>query len=542
MKHLILALTCLFMPLHADWVSLFDGKTLEGWTNMGNANWRVENGAITVDEGKSCLLVHEDTYKDYELKLEFKAAKGCNSGVFLNTVQKPKNVGKDCYELNIADPTNPFPTGSLVKQIRYEGAGETNTWRRFEVRVLEGKVTVELDGQQIIDFQAEPLSTGNLLGLQKNSGRVAFRNIKARRISQPSKKMVHPGISHSQKSLDFIKAKITAGKEPWVSAWEGVQSSRYANLDWRSQPHAHVERGPYNNPNIGSSEFTRDAQAAYVQAIHWALTGKDVHAKKSAEILDAWSGTLKSVSNHDARLLIGMEGYKYCNAAELLKHTWDGWPEEHQKQFEKMLREIFYPAIKNFYPTANGNWDASMLQTIVAMGIFLDDRKMFDHGVNYYLKGDGNGAVRNYFKPSGQCQESGRDQGHTQMGLNFLAATCEVAWNQGVDLYGAFDNRLLKGHEYTTKYNLGNEVAFEFYESYQGRYKHKKVSDKDRGRLQPIYEKVLNHYQNRKGMKVVFTKQAVMKLREGTKEKRSRKRSRSSALDTLMFAGEVMTK
>ncbi len=542
MKHLILALTCLFIPLHADWVSIFDGKTLEGWTNTGDANWRVENGAITVDEGKSCLLVHEDTYKNYELNLDFKAAKGCNSGIFLNTVRKPKNVGRDCYELNIADPTNPFPTGSLVKQIKYEGAGETNTWRRFEVRVLKGKVTVKLDGQQIVDFQANPLSTGNLLGLQKNSGRIAFRNIKVRRISQSSKKFVHPGISHSQKSIDFIKARIIAGEEPWATAWKGVQSSRYADPDWHSQAHAHVERGPYNNPNIGSSEFTRDAQAAYVQAIQWALTGKEVHAKKSAEILDAWSGTLESISNHDARLLIGMEGYKYCNAAELLKHTWDGWPEKNQKQFEEMLREIFYPAIRNFYPTANGNWDASMLQTIVAMGVFLDDREIFDHGVNYFLKGDGNGAIRNYFKPSGQCQESGRDQGHTQMGLNFLAVTCEVAWNQGIDLYGASDNRLLKGHEYTTKYNLGNEVPFEYYESYQGRYKHKKVSDKDRGRLQPIYEKVLNHYQNRKGMKVVFTKQAVVKLRKGTEERRSRKRSRSSALDTLMFAGEAMTK
>ena len=542
MKHLILALTCLFIPLHANWVSIFDGKTLEGWTNTGDANWRVENGAITVDEGKSCLLVHEDTYKNYELNLDFKAAKGCNSGIFLNTVRKPKNVGRDCYELNIADPTNPFPTGSLVKQIKYEGAGETNTWRRFEVRVLKGKVTVKLDGQQIVDFQANPLSTGNLLGLQKNSGRIAFRNIKVRRISQSSKKFVHPGISHSQKSIDFIKARIIAGEEPWATAWKGVQLSRYADPDWHSQAHAHVERGPYNNPNIGSSEFTRDAQAAYVQAIQWALTGKEVHAKKSAEILDAWSGTLESISNHDARLLIGMEGYKYCNAAELLKHTWDGWPEKNQKQFEEMLREIFYPAIRNFYPTANGNWDASMLQTIVAMGVFLDDREIFDHGVNYFLKGDGNGAIRNYFKPSGQCQESGRDQGHTQMGLNFLAVTCEVAWNQGIDLYGASDNRLLKGHEYTTKYNLGNEVPFEYYESYQGRYKHKKVSDKDRGRLQPIYEKVLNHYQNRKGMKVVFTKQAVVKLRKGTEERRSRKRSRSSALDTLMFAGEAMTK
>ena len=353
---------------------------------------------------------------------------------------------------------------------------------------------------------------------------------------------VHPGIAHSQESIDFVKAKIAAGEEPWATAWKNVQSSRSADLGWRPQPHAHVERGPYNNPNIGSSEFSRDANAAYVHSLQWALTGKIAHAKKAAEILNAWSGTLKSISNHDARLLIGMEGYEFCNAAELLKHTWDGWPKDDQERFEKMLRDIFYPIIKDFYPTANGNWDASMLQTMLAMGAYLDDRAMFDRGVEYFLKGKGNGAVRNYFKPSGQCQESGRDQAHTQMGLDFLACTCEIAWNQGVDLYSAFDNRLLKGFEYTAKYNLGEDVPFEYYESYRGRYKHKEVSDDSRGRLRPMYEKVLNHYQNRKGMKAEFTKRVALKLREGSSEPRSRSggrsRGRSSALDTLMFADQ----
>ncbi|MEN8774372.1 MAG: sulfatase-like hydrolase/transferase [Akkermansiaceae bacterium] len=363
-------------------------------------------------------------------------------------------------------------------------------------------------------------------------------------INATAKEFLHPGISHSQENIDFIKAKIATGEEPWATAWKGVQSSRYSDLDWKPQPHAKVERGPYNNPNIGSSEFSQDAQASYTHAINWVLSGKEAHAKKAAQILNAWSGKLESISNHDARLLVGMEGYEYCNAAELLKHTWDGWPEDEQKRFAKMLRGIFYPTIKDLYPTANGNWDASMLQTILAMGVFLDDREMFDHGVNYFLKGEGNGAVRNYFKPSGQCQESGRDQGHTQMGLDFLACTAEIAWNQGVDLYSATENRLLKGFEYTAKYNLGHDVPFEYYESYKGRYKAKKISDDSRGRLRPMYEKVLNHYQNRKGLKAEFTEQAVMKMRDGSSERRSRRRSRSrsSALNTLMFAGEKADK
>ena len=361
----------------------------------------------------------------------------------------------------------------------------------------------------------------------------------------------HPGVAHTQSKIDFVKAKLAAGEEPWATAWRQLQDSRYANLDWRPQPREHVERGASNNPDIGSSEFTADANAAYIHALLWALTGKEAHAQQSAEIVDAWSRTLESVSNHDARLLVGMDGYEFCNAAELLKHTWDGWPPADQDQFEKMLRDVFYPVIKDFYPSANGNWDASMLQTMLAMGVHLDDQAMFDRGLEYYLHGKGNGAIGNYFKPSGQCQESGRDQAHTQMGIDFLACTCEVAWNQGVDLYGALDNRLLKGFEYTAKYNLGFDVPYEPYRSFEGRYHYKSISDNSRGRLRPMYEKVLHHYEPRKGLDAEFTRQAPMTLRKESDERRpSDRRSRgrrsrnrrSSALDTLMFAGPVDSK
>ncbi|MFT5131337.1 MAG: hypothetical protein ACI8W8_004973, partial [Rhodothermales bacterium] len=93
-----------------------------------------------------------------------------------------------------------------------------------------------------------------------------------------------------------------------------------------------------------------------------------------------------------------------------------------------MLRRVFYPVIKDFYPTANGNWDASMIQTMIAMGIFLDDRPMFERAVAYYRQGKGNGAIEKYLNDFGERQESGRDQLHVQMGLGFLACSCEMAW------------------------------------------------------------------------------------------------------------------
>jgi len=284
------------------------------------------------------------------------------------------------------------------------------------------------------------------------------------------KPFTHPGILHSWAELDYVKAKVAEGEEPWKSAWEELRSHGISRLDWKPKPAANVVRGPYNRPDIGGTDLMRDAAAAYSHAIQWYVASEKPHADKAIDILDSYAITLKSVGGHDAKLLVGMVGINFVNAAEIIRHTQAGWSDDDQKQFEHLLRKVFYPIIKDFYPTANGNWDAAMIQTMLAMGVFLDDREMFQRAVDYYLDGDGNGAICKYINEFGECQESGRDQAHTQMGLGYLGCAAEIAWKQGVDLYGAYNNRLAVGFEYTAKYNLGHDVPYEPYRSHEGRY------------------------------------------------------------------------
>jgi hypothetical protein len=323
----------------------------------------------------------------------------------------------------------------------------------------------------------------------------------------------HPGLLHSADELDFVRQKLAAIEQPWESAWEQLQSPDVASLDYAPKPFAKVVRGVRNNPDIGSSNMSNDGAAAYAHALQWSLTGNGAHAAKAIEILNAWANTLESVSGHDARLLAGMDGVAFCNAAELIRHSKAAWSGEDQTRFERMLRQVFYPVIKDFHPTANGNWDASMIQTMIAMGIFLDDRAMFDRAVKYYRHGEGNGAITKYFNEFGQCQESGRDQLHVQMGMGFLACACEMAWKQGVDLYGAADNRLAKGFEYTAKYNLGEDVPFERFRSVEGRYDYRTIANKGRGRFRPIFERIVHHYHDRLGLEMPYSRRVADKER-----------------------------
>lgn len=161
------------------WILLFDGETLFGWQPAVDANWRVEDGAIVVDKGDVGLLCTTTEFGDYTLTLDFRSAKGTNSGVFLHTSPKPTNPTKDCYELNIADEgVSPFTTGSLVGRKKVDGKHDSDDWQTFEVTVRGGNITVKLDGEEVLAYDdRQPLGRGRI-GLQHNKGRVAFRNIK----------------------------------------------------------------------------------------------------------------------------------------------------------------------------------------------------------------------------------------------------------------------------------------------------------------------------------------------------------------------------
>jgi hypothetical protein len=87
-------------------------------------------------------------------------------------------------------------------------------------------------------------------------------------------------------------------------------------------------------------------------------------------------------------LQTGIAGYHFCNAAEILRSTYTGWPQAEQDQFKKMTLEIFYKTIQGWGPKKNGNWDAYMTETMMSIGIFADKveryaetaRRLYDEG------------------------------------------------------------------------------------------------------------------------------------------------------------------
>lgn len=120
------------------------------------------------------------------LQLEFRREPGTESGVFLSTKLNPVDMTADCYQLNIAGQDHPFPTGSLVDRKAVETDLNQAGWQLYEVRVEEGRITVKLDGKQVLEYtDSDPIQRGHV-GLESNQGKSEFRNIKLKPLGTES--------------------------------------------------------------------------------------------------------------------------------------------------------------------------------------------------------------------------------------------------------------------------------------------------------------------------------------------------------------------
>jgi hypothetical protein len=184
-----------------------------------------------------------------------------------------------------------------------------------------------------------------------------------------------------------------------------------------------------------------------------------------------------------------------------------------------MLLDYMYPVCHDFLVRHNGakedhhwaNWDACNMRAIMAIGVFCDDRAKFDEAVEYFKSGRGNGSLRNAapFRFEGglvQWQESGRDYAHVMGGQGLLFEMCQIAWNQGLDLFGYDDNRLLGAAEHTAQYTLWKGVPYTYYNN-SSEARQFYISENYHGRLDAShFELVYNHYVVRQGLKAPHVK------------------------------------
>ena len=165
----------------AEWTTLFDGSSLDGWRMLGDANWELGDGAVSATEGSGFLLTGE-SYGDYEFSVEFWVDEPANSGIFIRC-QDPEAVrDTNCYEVNIFDTRadQTYRTGGIVHLASpSEVIDAGGQWNTYLIRAEGSRIVVTLNGTQVVDVNDDQFSSGPI-ALQRGAGVVRFRNVRIR--------------------------------------------------------------------------------------------------------------------------------------------------------------------------------------------------------------------------------------------------------------------------------------------------------------------------------------------------------------------------
>lgn len=318
-----------------------------------------------------------------------------------------------------------------------------------------------------------------------------------------ARNFVHPGVTYTEADILRIKAMVEAQVEPYYTTWLAYKKSGHLTAEGPKStdvPETEIPNDDYYNGVIGAP-----GRRALDAALYYRITGDENYAKKAVAIIN-FRSYYSTLNCSTAALSCGKVNL-LIEAAELMR-DYEGWAKADQDRFKTMLRNVFYPKLKDFDRGRWGNQGLFAVRALLAMGVYLDDEIIYSHAYNYILQkpratgdkdkfplgaptrrsevtsGGGHGAatdeymrvynspttygnteyyydeaLTNYILENGQVEEAARDQGHTMVGTSMYVNIAEICWNQGDDLYGASNNRILLGNEWTFRYNLSPLVG-----------------------------------------------------------------------------------
>jgi hypothetical protein len=321
---------------------------------------------------------------------------------------------------------------------------------------------------------------------------------------------VHPGVLLNRAQLDEIKRRVAAGIEPQKTAFAALKASNLAALDYTPHPRATVECGPRSNPDLGCKAEQADSEAAYALALMWVATGEEAYAKSSIRVMNAWSSNLTGGhTNANGPVQASWTGDVWPRAAEIIRYTYKGWTDAEIARFQNMLTTQYLPSLVHG-TCENGNKELTMSEALINIGVFNDNRAVYDWGVRMwrdrtpayiYLKSDGpkpleppgcgmaiwgNKDVHPAFV-EGLLQETARDSGHANLALSGIVDAAETAYQQGLDLYAEQGKRIMAALEFQAQYLPPN---------------HATPPENLEFNLHPTWEIAYNHFHNRLGVQL----------------------------------------
>ena len=312
----------------------------------------------------------------------------------------------------------------------------------------------------------------------------------------PSFKFKHPGIFNSQTEFDEIRKNVNgSAPHPMKQGWTNMLnlesgketgSVKYSSLSW--QPHASKIVNPKKEQKM---EFMNDMRAVYSHSLQWVVKGNQANADKAIEILNAWSAVYEGMECYDyyKQLYGSWMGHLVVAGAEILAHykrdgKSSGWKDADIKRYKEVvaydlkINSLTWLGSKGYY---NGhNQPAAIAKSRLALGVFLDDKGLFNSGLNLLfdhiydhkqeimdIHGHWVNLVGLCIAKTGEIMEfnrGGGDAAHGTGTLNALSNAAEILRHQDVEeKYRFYDYLVTEDKDKAPRLLLGAEFAANSY-------------------------------------------------------------------------------
>jgi hypothetical protein len=212
----LLALTCSFAAVVGlaaraddpagqgrDTKVLFDGKSLDGWEQVGPGRFVLENGVARTEGGMGLLWYTREKFGDCVIRVVYRTTRPeDNSGVFIRIADRPKDewfAVHHGFEVQICDSADPMHrTGAVYSLSKaQEQPGKVGEWNTLEITLKGDLVTTAVNGVEVSrfdpkgpvpertkDYEPErgPRPESGYIGLQNHdaASKVEFKSVEVR--------------------------------------------------------------------------------------------------------------------------------------------------------------------------------------------------------------------------------------------------------------------------------------------------------------------------------------------------------------------------
>jgi len=203
------------------WKLLFDGKTTQGWhtylRDTVGAKWQVRDEALVFDPSKPREgggdIVTNEVYENFELQLEWKVAKGSNSGIIFDIQEDPKYsatylTGPEMQVLDNKDASDNKKQNHLAGCL-YDMSGDSTVskphpvgeWNQVRIIQDKGHLTFYLNGIKTFEGQIGNDEWNNMVAHSKFAGKsfTAFAKVAKGKAKPATLPAAAPGDSETTK-------------------------------------------------------------------------------------------------------------------------------------------------------------------------------------------------------------------------------------------------------------------------------------------------------------------------------------------------------